>query len=87
MIQLLWRHDRTFNQTYLRASFLTLTRVPCVNDRMPDWEFEIFADVRVQTHDINIEFAHSRGLYSEDALLQFNPRISHHVYVEDFVVL
>ena len=54
MIQLLWRHDRTFNHTYLRASFLTLTRVPYVNDRMAGWEFEIFADVRVQTHDINI---------------------------------
>jgi len=55
MVQLFGRHDRTFNQTFhLQASILILTRVPYMNDRMADWELEIFADVRVQTHDIDI---------------------------------
>jgi len=55
MVQLLRRHDRTFNQTFhLQASILILKSVAYVNDRMADSELEIFADVRVQTHDINI---------------------------------
>jgi len=55
MIQIYRRHDRTFNQTFhLQACFLILTRVPYVNDRMPDWELVVFADVRIQTHNIGI---------------------------------
>ena len=55
MIQPLWRHDRTFNQAaHLQASFLILIRIPHVNDWMPDWELEIFTEVRVQAHEVNI---------------------------------
>jgi hypothetical protein len=55
MIQIHWRYDRTFHQPFhLQACFLILTRVPYVNDRMPDCKLEIFEDVRVQIHDINI---------------------------------
>jgi len=68
MIQIDWRYNRTLYQTFhLQACFLILTRVPYVNDRMPDWKFEIYGDVRVQTHDINI--LDGLILYSEDALL------------------
>ena len=55
MIQLSRRHDRTFNKTFQQqACFLILTRIPYVNDQMPDWELVIFADVRIQTHNTDI---------------------------------
>ena len=55
MIQLSRRHDQTFNQIFhLQACFVILTSVPYVNDRMPDWELVIFADVLVQTNNIDI---------------------------------
>ena len=55
MIHPLWRNDSTFYQTvHTQARFLTLARLPHLNDWVNSGELEIFAKLRIQTHNVDI---------------------------------
>jgi len=55
MKQSLWRNDRTFYQTvHTQAHFHILARVPYVIDWMTYGKLEILANVRIQTHNVDI---------------------------------
>ena len=55
MIQLLWRNDRTFDQAIgAQARFYIFTLIAYMNDRTAEGELELFAYVRVESHDVDI---------------------------------
>jgi len=55
MLQPPWVNDRTFHQNVLtQARFLIPARIPHMNDWMTYRELEIFANVRIQTNNVDI---------------------------------
>ena len=72
-----WRYSRSFYQTiHLQASFLNLTYTPYLYDLLTNWEREIFTNVRVQVHEVNI----LNGLIFACFIVKTNGFCSTHVY-------